>query len=245
MIEFNNISKQYTNTFALKNLSFIVEQFEFVSLIGNNGSGKSTAINILANLIGYSGGNLKIKGKEIVSNNHSYKRNIGFVFDEPIFIEEFNTLEYLNFVAKFQGINGNDAIKRINELLQLLGLEKDKNKPICKLSSGNQMKVSICSALIHNPEILVFDEPFIHLDIQTIDTVMKLLKSFKEKKTLFITSHNLDLTSELTDRFLILDNGKIIADLRKSDFEDIESLKFKTIKYLTKENQKFDLNWLK
>ncbi|MBA7591050.1 Nickel import ATP-binding protein NikO [subsurface metagenome] len=153
-------------------------------------------------------------------------------------------MEYLKFVCKFQYVPKNEINQRINDIIELFELENDKNKPIKILSSGNQMKVTLGAAIIHNPELLVLDEPFINIDIATTEKIMSILKGFKGKKTIFITSHNLDLVIELCDNFLIMDKGKIIQNINKTDFKNTTTLKEKVKKLLVKEYKEINLSWL-
>ena len=166
------------------------------------------------------------------------------MLSKPYYIEEFNVVEYWKFVCKFQKVAKSEIDKRILDLIQLLDLKENKTKPIKNLSSGNQMKVTLGSSLIHNPDMLVLDEPFINIDIATTEKIMSILKGFKGKKTIFITSHNLDLVIELCDNFLIMDKGKIIQNINKTDFKNTTTLKEKVKKLLVKEYKEINLSWL-
>ena len=244
IITYNNVIRYYGKTKALNGLSYKLEKGECTALVGNNGSGKTTTIHILCNIIKYHGGEVYFEDQRVTPKFVSYKGKLGIVLSKPYYIEEFNVVEYWKFVCKFQKVPKNEIANRIESLIKLLDLEKDKNKPIKKLSSGNQMKVTIGSALIHNPEMVVMDEPFINIDIETTEKLMDILKSIKGKKTIFITSHHLDLVMELCDNFLILDNGKIIQNISKADFDNIKTLKARIKDLLIKEKEKIDLSWL-
>lgn len=245
LISFNNVEKSYGKVKALQKLSLKINDKDFVGLIGNNGCGKTTTIHCLCNLIKYDLGEITVFGKKVVPNYVSYKNKLGMLLSKHYFVEEFNVKEYWKFVCKFQGVPKNEINQRMDDLIGLLDLSKDLNMKIQNLSSGNQMKVSIGAALIHNPEILVLDEPFVNLDIKTTEKIILLLKSFKGKKTLFITSHNLDLVADLCNTFLIMENGKISLELKKSDFNSITELKRSVKEILAKENIINNLDWLK
>ncbi len=244
LISFSNVQKSYGKTKALNELSFEINNNDFVGLIGNNGCGKTTTIHCMCNLIKYDKGNISIFGKKVEPNYVSYKNKIGMLLSKHYFVEEFNVREYWKFVCKFHGVPKNETDKRIDDLINLLDLGQDSNMKIQNLSSGNQMKVSFGTAIIHNPEILVLDEPFIHLDIKTTEKIISILKSFKGKKTLFVTSHNLDLVADLCDAFLIMENGKILLEFKKSDYENLDILKNKVKEVLAKENNIKDISWL-
>ena len=210
-IEFVDVVKKYKETKALGGLSFTIGTNEFVALVGNNGCGKSTTINILCNLISYNSGDVFVFNKKVTPYFVSYKSRLGVLLSRPIFINEFSPYEYLNFVCKFQNVDNNLMQQRIEDVINIFRIANSKSKKIDNYSSGDKMKISFAAAIIHNPSILILDEPFINLDIQTIDFLLTLLSSFKNKKTLFITSHNLDLITNLCERFLIMEDGKIIG----------------------------------
>ena len=228
IFSFQNISKAYKGTAALRDCSFEVEALDFTALVGNNGSGKSTTIHILCNLLRYDAGRYCFEGQLVQPDTVDYKRQLGIVLSEPFYVEEFDVQEYWRFVCKFQKVPKAEVAGRIADMLALLDLEAHCRKPIKTLSSGNQMKVSIGAALIHNPKVLILDEPFVNLDIATTERLIALLKSLQGKKTLFVTSHSLELIAELCEQFLIMDEGRIIKKLEKSAFPTLFDISAKT-----------------
>ncbi|MCX8492308.1 MAG: ABC transporter ATP-binding protein, partial [Cyclobacteriaceae bacterium] len=206
---------------------------------------KTTIIKILCNLISFNSGEILINGNQLNPQYVSYKRNWGIVLSKPYFIEQFDLVEYLYFVGKFHKIEKQLVKTRIDDLLLLLSLGDNAEKKIKDLSSGNQMKVSLAAALIHNPDFLILDEPFVNLDISTVERVMTILKSFRGKKTYVITSHNLEIIAELCDKILIMDKGKISAVLENDGFESTENLKRKIKGHLSKEEKEIKTaEWL-
>ncbi len=237
------VTKTYGKQVILDNLSFNIANKSSVGLIGNNGCGKTTTINILCNTVGYNSGKVFIDNELIQPNSNSYKRYTGIVLSDPYFMENFGIREYLKFFCKFQKVPKNEIYRRIDDILEMLEL-KEYKKAIKNLSSGNQMKVSIAASLIHNPEFLIMDEPFVNLDIKTTRSILDVLKKFKGKKTIFITSHDLDTVADLCDEFLIMDQGKILMNLRKADFATVEDLKDKIRSYLVQGQRVQDIEWL-
>jgi ABC-2 type transport system ATP-binding protein len=245
-IEFKNVAKKYKETKALNGLSFAIAPNEFVALVGNNGCGKTTTINILCNLISYDSGDVFVFTKKVTQYYISYKNKLGVLLSKPILINEFNPYEYLNFICKFQNVDNTLVNQRIEDVFEVFKIANSKSKKIGNYSSGDKMKISFAAAIIHNPAILILDEPFINLDIQTVDFLLTLLSSFKNKKTLFITSHNLDLISNLCDRFLIMEEGKMIDDISKGPSISSESIKILIKERVVKRETNIDsLRWLK
>lgn len=245
-IEFQNVVKRYKETKALNGLSFGIRTNEFIGLVGNNGCGKSTTINILCNLIPYDNGDVYVFGKKVTPYYVSYKSRFGVLLSSPVFINEFSPYDYLHFICKFQNVDKNFIKQRIEEIISIFEIANSKNKKIDNYSSGDKMKISFAAAIIHNPLILILDEPFINLDIQTIDFLLTLLFSFKNRKTLFITSHNLDLITNLCERFLLMEDGKIIEDFSKTSNTSVDLIKEIIKKKMIKHRKNIDnLNWLK
>jgi ABC-2 type transport system ATP-binding protein len=227
VFEFSEVKKVYGDITALENLTFSVKSNEFVALVGNNGSGKTTTINALCNLIPYNNGSITIFNKKITPFYVSYRSRIGVFLSNPILINEISPTEYLKFVCKFQKINADETETRVREILDLFSIDTLNQKKISDYSSGDKIKISLAASIIHNPELLILDEPFIHLDIRSLEMILNLLLSFKERKTLFITSHNLDLIYNLCERILIIDRGHIIDDISNS--KEVQFLSFKEL----------------
>ena len=154
-ILFREVVKSYSGKTVLNHLSFEVKKNASVALIGNNGCGKTTTINVLCNLTTYEKGEVIIQGNKVTESYTSYKQNLGIVLSSPYYIEEFNITEYLSFVANFQSLKKKVAKEQISNLVKLFGLGNEQEKPIKSLSSGTRMKVSLASALVHNPPILI------------------------------------------------------------------------------------------
>ncbi|MFW9928281.1 MAG: ATP-binding cassette domain-containing protein [Candidatus Thorarchaeota archaeon] len=245
IIKFENVVKKYGKLKALDELTFSISEGSCTALVGNNGCGKTTTIYVIGNITNYNDGKYYYKNKIVTPKYVTYKNDLGMILSEHYYIEDFSTVEYLKFVSKYQNVPKQEIGQRIDELLGLLELENEKNKIIKDLSSGNQMKVTIASSLIHNPGVLVLDEPFINLDINTTQKLMELLKSLKKKKTIFITSHNLDLVAELCDDFLIMEKGKIITKIEKAGINNLDVLKDRVKRLLVKDKTAKEISWLK
>ncbi|HCI54594.1 MAG TPA: ABC transporter ATP-binding protein [Bacteroidales bacterium] len=225
VINFNKVVKKYGRILALDDLTFSINKGESVALIGNNGCGKTTTINVLCNLITYDKGNVMVFNRKVSPHYVTYKNKLGILLSPPIFVNEFTPLQYLKFICKFQKVEPQEISIRVNDLINVFKISYYDRKRIEDFSAGEKMKIALAAAIIHNPDVLVFDEPFVHIDIQTIDVLIELIKSIKNKKTLFITSHNLDLVTNLCNRFLIMKDGKIIGDFLSDEASSIDEIK--------------------
>ncbi|MGF1587312.1 MAG: ABC transporter ATP-binding protein [Bacteroidales bacterium] len=244
-IWFDNSTKLYSNKPVLNKLSFTIAENEYVALIGNNGCGKTTTINVLCNLVPYEKGNVYVFGSKVTPAYTSYKDQLGIVLSTHYSIREFSIVDYLSFVGEFQFLKRKEVRARLEDLLRLFELEDQKHKTLKYLSSGNLMKVSIAAALIHNPKILVLDEPFANLDIRTIQTIIEIIKRFRGKKTVFITSHNIDLVVDLCDRFLLMENGRILTEINNNERLTSRELKEKIKTYLVSKTISVkEIDWL-
>ncbi|SMO69209.1 ABC transporter ATP-binding protein [Gracilimonas mengyeensis] len=243
LLELKNITKKYKNLLLFEGLNLELSEGEKVALIGNNGSGKTSLIHIICNLISFEG-LLKFKGKEVKAEDHSYKHKIGLSLSEPHFFEKMKAREYLQFAAGLHGLEDKQQVKdRIDNLLHTFEVE-DGNKKLSEYSTGNRIKISLAAAMIHNPVFLVLDEPFVHLDTDSRELLKEILQKLNSSKTLLVTSHSLKLCADVCDRYVILDEGSIIHDVKKADLpEDVtpeESLK----NLITKKRELSSMEWL-
>lgn len=245
LIEFNNIGKSFGNKAVLQNVNFTIRNNAYVALVGNNGSGKTTCINLLLNFLRPDKGKITYHGKNIYESEIEFKKNTGFILSEPYYISEFSVIEYLNFICRFQKILRNESSDKIDELLGFFDMLNMKKHKINHLSSGAQKKVSLISALIHNPSNLIFDEPLGNLDIKSIEQFGILLDTLKTRKTMFITSHNLDFISDICDEFIIIDKGKIIATYARHEYPNIQELKSAIKQNLMSKQAANGFTWLK
>lgn len=244
IIEFRNVCKHYGKQAVLQDLSFEIGLNDFVGLVGNNGCGKTTTINLMCNILKYDSGQIIAFDKIVNERYVDYKAKLGVVLSKPYYIEDFTVIEHLFFVARFQNVKSELINERVSDVINLLDLGGYSGKVIKELSTGNQVKVSLASALIHNPDLLILDEPFANLDISSSENLLKILKSLKKNKTLLITSHNLDLVISICDKFLIMDNGKIVMSLLTSDFQSKEDLKEFVKNTLTRGCKNHNVDWL-
>ena len=226
-IELNNVRIKYPKQtkWVLDGLTMQVNTNEAVALVGNNGCGKTTTIHLICNLLEANEGEVKVFDKQLVYNKMEYKKQVGFVLSTPTYIEELSIKKYLQFVCRFQSIGKKERDGRIADTLELLRISDESDKKIATLSAGNKMKVQLAAALIHNPRLLVLDEPFVNLDVQSAEDLKNLLLQLRQSKAMLITSHHIDLVADLCDRFVVLDGGRITHNFTRQEGDTSEQIK--------------------
>jgi ABC-type multidrug transport system ATPase subunit len=224
MLEVTNLSKSYNKTLAVKNVNFRAEKGEIAVLAGPNGAGKSTIIKSIAGLLRYDGV-IKVCGMD--NKSVEGKRALGYIPEMPAMFPLLSISEHITLMAHAYGVK--DYEDRAEELLNLFDLWDKKEKYGSELSKGMQQKVSICSALITDPSVLLIDEPMIGLDPKAIKIMKEILVDLKKNgTTILISTHLLDSVQELWDRILIMKDGEFLLakakeelDLKDKSLEDI------------------------
>jgi ABC-2 type transport system ATP-binding protein len=225
MIEANNLTKVYGNITVLTIPNLKIDKGESFGLVGNNGAGKTTFFSLILDIIKANSGNVLSKGKDVKMSEH-WKDYTGAYLDESFIIDFLTPEEYFEFIGTLHGSTKQQTKDKIQTYSDFFNGEiLDKKKFIRELSKGNQKKVGIIGALLPDPEILVLDEPFPHLDPSSVIRLKRMLKELHEKGvTLLISSHDLNHVTEVCDRIVLLEKGKIINDIETNDntLKDLE-----------------------
>jgi len=207
-IEVDGVSKIYGNQKALNNISFKVDKPEIVGFLGPNGAGKSTMMKILTTYLNASKGYAKVNGYNVDTNSKKVQQSVGYLPEHnPLYLEQY-VKEYLAFNANIYGVSK----RRINEVIELTGLMPEVNKKIGQLSKGYRQRVGLANALLHDPEVLILDEPTTGLDPNQLIDIRNLIKSVGKTKTVFLSTHIMQEVEAMCDRVIIINNGKIVAD---------------------------------
>ncbi len=224
IIQVNNLCKTYKDVTAVNDISFNINKGEIVGILGPNGSGKTTTLKSILGLIEFDSGSVEINGLSIQKNAKNILQNVGAVLEGARNIYwHLSPMENLVYFAGIRGLSKSDIAKRAEYLLESLELTEVADKEIRQFSAGMKQKCALACAFIHNPSILLLDEPTLGLDVEITRTMIKWLKTTaeKEQKTILITSHNMDFIEEVCSRILIIRKGEIISH------ETVESLKTK------------------
>ena len=207
-IEVNNISKSYGVQKALDNISFSVKKGEIVGFLGPNGAGKSTLMKILTTYIAADEGSAAVNGFDVNAQAKSVQQSIGYLPEHnPLYLDLY-VREYLGFNADVYKV----AQSRIEEVIQLTGLSNESHKKIGQLSKGFRQRVGLANALLHNPDVLILDEPTTGLDPNQLVEIRNVIKNVGKDKTVFLSTHIMQEVEAICDRVIIINNGKIVAD---------------------------------
>lgn len=212
IIEIRNLNKSFGNIKAVNDLSFDVAEGELFAFLGVNGAGKSTTINIICGQLSYDSGSVIIDADNLNSNSQSIKNALGIVFQNSVLDKALTVYDNLENRAALYGIYGNKFKARLNELSELLDFKDLLKRTIGKLSGGQLRRIDIARALLHNPKILILDEPTTGLDPQTRKTLWNVISILRKEKnmTVFLTTHYMEEAAE-ADYVVIIDSGEITA----------------------------------
>lgn len=221
LISIKDLKIRFGEKQVLKGVNLQVYKGEIIGYIGPNGAGKSTTVKIMLGLIGEYEGEVRILGQDISNGNIEYKRKIGYVPETAEIYDSLTAREYLTFIGELYGLNYNEVDKKAERLMKLFGIDEVYNSRITSYSKGMKQKVLIISSLLHNPDILFYDEPLSGLDANSVIVVKEILaKLALQGKTIFYSSHIMDVVEKISNRIVLLNNGEIIAD---GTFEDLKN----------------------
>ncbi|OFV90772.1 MAG: ABC transporter [Acidobacteria bacterium RIFCSPLOWO2_12_FULL_65_11] len=212
MLEARNLSKRYQALLAVDNVSFTINPGEILGYLGPNGSGKSTTINMVVGLLDATSGSLSLFGQRLTADPEEYKRRIGYVPEEPHLYTYLTAPEYLRLVGQLRGLRGPDLDRKIEQLLKAFGLWESRYASMSAFSKGMRQRVLLSAALLHNPQLLVLDEPFAGLDVSAGLLFRTLLRLFvRDGRLVLFSSHRLDVVEQLCSRAVILHGGRVVA----------------------------------
>jgi ABC-2 type transport system ATP-binding protein len=211
-IQINNLSKKYGPQMAVDHISFEVKTGEIVGFLGPNGAGKSTSMKMITGYLGIGEGDILVGGRSVRDHGDELKKHIGYLPENNPLYLDMPVIDYLRFCAALQRVASDQIESRIRSMIHVCGLNAEKHKKIGELSKGYRQRVGLAQAMIHDPEILILDEPTTGLDPNQIVEIRKLIRELGKAKTVILSTHILPEVEATCDRILIINKGKIVAD---------------------------------
>ena len=225
MIEIKNVTKKYGTKKALNDITFNVEDGCIFAFIGHNGAGKTTLIKSIVGIQDFDEGDIIIDGKSIKTDPVYCKKGMAFVPDNPEVYENMKAIDFINFICDMYEVDKVTREKNIKKYAELFEMSDNLNDPISSFSHGMKQKVVLISAIVHEPRILIMDEPFVGLDPKAVYDVKKIMNEMvKEGKIVFFSTHILDVAEKLCSKVAIIKNGKLIKTGSMKDIKGDKSL---------------------
>lgn len=225
MLVIEHLTKKYGEKKAVDDLNLHILPGEIYGFIGHNGAGKTTTLKSIAGILKFEEGHILINGKSIVNNPLECKKEIAYIPDNPDLYDFMTGIKYLNFIANIFSIPSLERKELIKKYADLFELTKDLAEPIATYSHGMKQKLAVISALIHKPQLIIMDEPFVGLDPKAAHSLKKLMREHCEKSgAIFFSTHVLEVAEKLCDKVAIIKNGKLIKAGTMEEVKGDESL---------------------
>lgn len=220
MITVKNVTKKYGSFKAVDNISFEIKEGEIVGLLGQNGAGKSTTMNMITGFIEPTEGKILVNGFDVVKKPKKAKLNIGYMPENVPLYMDLTVREFVGYMAELKMVPKKERKNSISNVIEQTGLSEVKNKLIKNLSRGYKQRVSMAGALVGNPKVLILDEPTVGLDPKQITEIRNLIKSLGKNHTVIISSHILSEISQICEKVIIINKGKIVAEDTPKNLEE-------------------------
>lgn len=214
MIKITNVTKSYSAGAkpAVQNLNLEIESGRIFGFLGPNGAGKSTTIKMIVGILKQDSGLIEVNGLDNIRNPVDIKRIIGYVPDEPNLYEKMTAIRYLNFIADIFGVSAEDRKERIEKYSKLFEIDGNLGDELSSFSHGMKQKIAVIAAVIHDPQVIILDEPMVGLDPRSSFLLKELLsKLCKENKTVFFSTHVMEVAEKLCDKIAIINKGNLVA----------------------------------
>lgn len=243
MIEVKNVTKKYGKAVAVNNISFTINEGEIVGLLGPNGAGKSTTMNMLTGFIEQTEGEIIIDGYNMLKKPKKAKKEIGYMPEGVPLYTDLTVKEFIMYMAEIKNVNRKTRKEKVEKIIEQTGLKEVENKLTKNLSRGYKQRVSMAGALVGEPKILILDEPTVGLDPKQITEIRNLIKELGKTHTVIISSHILSEISQICNKVIIINKGKIVAVDTPEKLE--EKVARKNCIYVTVEDPENKMNQIK
>lgn len=226
MIEIKNVTKIYNgDKKAVDDISFTINDGEIFAFIGHNGAGKTTTIKSIVGILDFEEGDILINGKSIKKSPIECKKQMAYVPDNPDLYENMKAIDFINFICDMYEVSKEVREENINRYAKMFEMQEKLNDYISSFSHGMKQKIALIAALVHNPDVLIMDEPFVGLDPKAVFDIKEVMKDMcKQGKTIFFSTHILEVAEKLCDRVAIIKQGKIVKIGSMKEIKGDESI---------------------
>ncbi len=235
MIEVRNLTKRYGDFVAIRDISFTAATGQILGFLGPNGAGKTTTMRIITGFMPASSGTVKVAGYDIFDDSYEVRRRIGYLPENPPLYNDMTVSSYLRFVARIRGVAKAEVADSVERVLRTCGLAEVTDRVVGHLSKGFRQRVGLAQALVHNPSVLVLDEPTIGLDPRQIIEIRKLIRELSGERTVILSTHILPEVSQLCEKVVIINEGHIAVEDTLANLTQNMTLEQVFLRYITKE----------
>lgn len=232
-ISVKKLTKVYGQQTAVNAIDFTINTGEIVGFLGPNGAGKSTTMKMITGFLESTSGEIEINQEKLNINSISLKREIGYLPEANPLYTEMYVAEYLRFMAEISGVKSSEIKNRVEEIIEKVGLSPERNKKIEQLSKGYKQRVGLAQALIHDPKILILDEPTTGLDPNQLIEIRNLIKQISKNKTIILSTHIMQEVEAICNRVIIINKGNLVADMSLAELKAQNQSLEKTFRELT------------
>jgi ABC-2 type transport system ATP-binding protein len=235
MIEVRNLTKRYGDVVAIRDISFTAASGQILGFLGPNGAGKTTTMRVITGFIPATSGTVKVAGYDIFDDSFEVRKRIGYLPESPPLYSDMTVTAYLRFVGRIRGIAKADLGDSVDRVLRTCGLAEVAGRVIGHLSKGFRQRVGLAQALVHNPGVLVLDEPTIGLDPRQIIEIRRLIRELSSERTVILSTHILPEVTQLCDKVVIINEGRITVEDTLANLTQDMTLEQVFLRYITKE----------
>jgi ABC-2 type transport system ATP-binding protein len=235
MIEVRNLTKRFGDLVAIRDISFTAGMGEVLGFLGPNGAGKTTTMRVITGFMPATTGTVKVAGYDIFDDSYEVRKRIGYLPENPPLYNDMTVVTYLHFVAKIRGIAKAELSDSMDRVLRTCGLTEVTNRVVGHLSKGYRQRVGLAQALIHNPAVLVLDEPTIGLDPRQIIEIRTLIRELAGQRTVILSTHILPEVQQLCEKVVIINRGHIVIEDTLPNLTQTMSLEQVFLSYITKD----------
>ncbi len=234
------LTKYYGDFRAIEDVSFSVQKGEILGFLGPNGAGKTTTMRILTGFMPATEGTVTVDGFDVFKDSYEVRRRIGYLPENPPLYHDMTVSSYLKFVAQIKGVGKKELGNALEGVLEKCSLTDVASRLVKHLSKGYRQRVGMAQALIHNPPVLILDEPTIGLDPKQIIEIRSLIKEFSGNRTVILSTHILPEVSQICDKVVIINEGRVVVEKNLNELTQGETLEQVFLRYISKENEDKD-----